>query len=159
VCKSPEDVKRYLNYRFRVKKGFPVREPKGEEKAKLEARAAAAAAAAQEAAKGNDADTPSKCSGAVGPMKYQIELSFFKLRALGAAVRGQGQRKRQSIEAAEQQWNKATELAQPQSNAENPTTVKKELQQKDRVMENLLQSHNEFARADPIPERRPRKSS
>jgi hypothetical protein len=74
--------------------------------------------------------------------KYQIELSFFKLRALGAAEKRQ--RKRQSIGAAEQEKDKATELAQPQSNAENPTVLRKELQQKDRVMENLIQSHDEL---------------
>jgi hypothetical protein len=61
VCRSPEDVKSYLDYRFRVKYGFPVREPEGKEKKKLEAvaaAAAAAAAAAQRAAKRNNADTP-----------------------------------------------------------------------------------------------------
>jgi hypothetical protein len=38
-----------------------------------------------------------------------------------------GQRKRQSIGAAEQEKDKATELAQPQSNAKNPTMLRKEL--------------------------------
>jgi chromosome segregation ATPase len=61
---------------------------------------------------------------------------------LGAAEKGQ--RKRQSIGAAEQDKDKATELAQSQSNAENPTVLRKELQQKDRVMENLIQSHDEL---------------
>jgi hypothetical protein len=139
VCKSPEDVKRYLDYRFRVRKGLPVREPEGEEKKKLETLAAAA----QEAAKRNDADTPSKMQWGSGAYtKYQIELSFFKLRALGAAEKGQ--RKRQNIGPAEQKREKATELAQPQSNAEIPTMLRKELQQKDRVIENLLQSHDEL---------------
>jgi hypothetical protein len=111
VCRSPENVKRYLDYRFRVRKGFPVHEPEGEEKAKLEALAAAAAAAAQEAAKKNDADTPSEMQWGSGPYtKYQIKLSFFKLRALGAAEKGQGrQRKRAehwSSRAGEGQSNK-----------------------------------------------------
>jgi chromosome segregation ATPase len=149
VCRSPEDVKSYLDCMFRVRYRFPVREPEGKEKKKLEAKAAAAevaaaAAAAQRAAKRNNADTPESEMqwGSEAYTKYQIELSYFKLRALGAAEKGQ--RKRQSIGAAEQEKDKATELAQPQSNAENPTVLRKELQQKDRVMENLIQSHDEL---------------
>jgi hypothetical protein len=141
VCRSPEDVKSCLDYRFRVRYGFPVREPEGKEKKELEA---VTAAAAQRAAKKNNADTPESEMqwGSGAYTKYQIELSFFKLRALGAAEKGQ--RKRQSIGAAEQEKNKATELAQPQSNAENPTVLRKELQQKDRVMKNLIQSHDKL---------------
>jgi hypothetical protein len=132
VCRSPDDVKRYLDYRFRVKKGFPVHEPEVEEKAKLEARAAAAAA------KTKNADT----QWGSGPYtKYQIELSFFKLIALGPVERVQGPRKRQSIEAAEQERDKATK-AHPQSNAEDPTMLRKEIEEKDQVMVNrLLQEH------------------
>jgi hypothetical protein len=124
-----------------------VHEPEGKEKKELEAvaaAAAAAAAAAQRAAKRNNADTPESEMqwGSGAYTKYQIDLSFFKLRALGAAEKGQ--RKRQSIGAAELEKDKATELAQPQSNAENLTVLRKELQQKDRVMENLIQSHDEL---------------
>jgi hypothetical protein len=145
VCRSPEDVKSYLDHRLCVRDGFPVREPEGKEKKKLKA-VAAAAAAAQRAAKRNNADTPeSKMQWGSGAYtKYQNELSFFKLllQALGAAEKGQ--KKRQSIGAAEQEKDKATELAQPRSNAENPTVLRKELQQKDRVMENLIQSHDKL---------------
>ncbi|GAQ90587.1 hypothetical protein KFL_006580170 [Klebsormidium nitens] len=136
VCRSSDDVKRYLDYRFRVRKRFPVHEPEGEELAKLKAQAAAAAAAAAET---ENADL----QWGSGPYtKYQIELSFFKLRALGPAERGP-RRQRQSIEAAEQERDKATE-AQPQSNAEDPTMLRKEMQEKDRVMVNLLQCHDEL---------------
>jgi hypothetical protein len=128
VCRSPDDVKRYLDYRFRVKKGFPVHESEGEEKAKLEARATAAAA------KTKNADT----QWGSGPYtKYQLELSFFKLKALGPAKRVKGPKKRQSIEAAEQKRDKATE-AQPQNTAKNPAMLRKEMEEKDWVMVNLL---------------------
>jgi hypothetical protein len=77
VCRSPDDVKRYLDYRFRVRKRFLVHEPEAEELAKLKAQAAAAAAAASET---ENADM----QWGSGPYtKYQIELSFFKLKALG----------------------------------------------------------------------------
>jgi hypothetical protein len=77
VRRSPDDVKRYLDYRFRVRKRFLVHEPEGEELAKLKAQAAAAAA------KTENADM----QWGSGPYtKYQIELSFFKLRALGPAL-------------------------------------------------------------------------
>jgi hypothetical protein len=135
VYRSPDDVKRYLDYRFRVRKRFSVHEPEGEELAKLKAQAAAAAAKTENA----------YMQWGSGPYtKYQIELSFFKLRALGLAERGSSpRRQRQSIEAAEQERDKATE-AQPQSNAEDQTMLRKEMQEKDRVMVNLLQSHDEL---------------
>jgi hypothetical protein len=143
VCRSPEDVKRYLDYRFRVRKGFPVHEPEGEEKAKLKARAVAPTA--QKAAKTKDADTPEQWGS--GPYtEYQIELSFFKLKALGPAERFQGPKKRQSIEAAKQaeQERDTAIKAQPQSNAEDSTMLRKEMQEKDRVMVNLLRSHHKL---------------
>jgi hypothetical protein len=69
--------------------------------------------------------------------KYQIELSFFKLRALGAV--GKGQRKRQSI--GEGQSNRTCSTPEQRK---NPKMLRKELQQKDRVMENLIHSHDKL---------------